>query len=270
MEIAEELLSSEETTKVESTTEKTGVVEETTASTKEVKAEETTASKETVKAVESTTTETVKTVEETTGSPSVESKEPAMIQASVMHGERDRRQTIEKEFETYRKAHPEKDPEPPPSVFDEGGEEAAFAARDERLSQGLMDTLLYEGKSEAVRQHGQELVDTAETWYVAEVQSSPMLAKQLEGVSYMQQHRMVVDIYQKEMSRQDASQNPADHDARMKAEGVKEYIAEQQAKKDGEKAVIDSIPKSLVGEPSEGTITSSDWKGPTDLKSLIG
>jgi len=260
--IAEELLSSEETT-----TEKTGA--ETTAS-ETVKAVETTASTKEVKAEETTSSETVKPEKAETTVESPSTKEPAMIQASVMHGERDRRQAIQEEFDAYKTAHPEKDPEPPPSVFDEGGEEAAFAARDERLSQGLMDTLLYEGKSEATRQHGQELVDTAEAWFVAEVKSSPMLAKQLEGVSYMQQHRMVVDIYQKEMSRQDANQNPADHDARMKAEGVKEYLATLEAKQKGEKAVIDSIPKSLVGEASEGTIKSSDWKGPTDLESLIG
>ena len=236
-------------------------VETETGATDEVKAEPT----ETI--VEKAETESEDTAKAAVESPSTETKEPAMVNIAAMHGERDRRQDLQKEFDAYKTAHPEKEPEPPPSVFDD--ENVAFDHRDQRLSNVLMDTLLNEGKSEAISQYDAETVEAAEKWFIDEAQKSPMLANQLQGTTYMQQHRKVVEIYKAEMSRADASQNPAEHDARMKAQGVEEFLAKQKETQDGKQAVIDSIPTSMVGEPSAGTIKSTDWSGPTPLDSII-
>lgn len=227
--------------------------------------EETEETTEKVEAAEETEESTK--VEETTESPSVETHKPVMVEISAMHGERDRRQALETEFDAYKKAHPDKDPEPAPSIFDD--EQGALDHRDKVLGETLMNTLLNEGKAEAIGQHGAETVDAAEKWFVAEAQKSPMLANQLQGTSYMQQHRKVVDMYKAEMSRADADKNPAEHDARLKALGVEEYLAKLKADSEGKQKVIDSIPKSLVGDSSAGTIQSSDWSGPTPLESII-
>jgi len=186
---------------------------------------------------------------------------------AAMHGEREKRQSVEKDFEAYKQAHPEKS-EPAPSIFED--EAGALDHRDARLSQELTNTLLTEGRGEAYNQYDQATVDKAEAWFIEEAQKSPMLAKQLEGVGLLQQHRKVTELYQSEQKRAESTEDPAAYEARLMQKGVDEYIAKQQSETDAKQKLTDSIPKSLTGDSSKGGLTGSDWSGPVDLESVIG
>jgi hypothetical protein len=243
---------------METVAEKLGEVEPQVVETEVVEATET---DETVASAE-----TVEATEEVVESSTTETKEPAMVQATVMHGERDRRQSIQKEFEAYKEAHPEQEVVRP-DVFDD--QESAFNYVENKLSTELTETLLGEGKGEAVAQYGQEETDMAEAWFVTEAVKSPTLANQLNGVPKLRQHRKVVELYKADQVRVEMAEDPAALEARLEAQGVEKYLAAQKAGTDKKTALTDSIPKSLVGQPSEG-LNSSSWKGPAPLSAKLG
>ena len=211
-------------------------------------------------------TETVEAAEEVVESSTTETHEPATVPAAVMHGERERRQAIQEEFKAYKEAHPEQEVVRT-SVFED--EDAAFNYVENKLSAGMTETLLGEGKGEAVAQYDQETVDTAEQWFVTEAQKSPTLANQLNGVPMLRQHRKVVELYKADQVRIEMAEDPAALEARLEAQGVEKYLAAQKASTDKKQALDNSIPKSLVGQPSEG-LKSTGWTGPAPLSSKIG
>ena len=208
----------------------------------------------------------VEAAEEVVESSTTETHEPAMVPASVMHGERERRQSVQKELDAYKEAHPEQKVVRP-DVFDD--QESAFNYVENKLSTELTETLLGEGKGEAVAQYGQEETDKAEAWFVTEATKSPTLANQLNGVPKLRQHRKVVELYKADQVRVEMAEDPAALEARLEAQGVEKYLAAQKAGTDKKQALTDSIPKSLVGTPSEG-LNSSNWKGPAPITSKIG
>ena len=195
------------------------------------------------------------------------SSEPQTVPVAALHGERERRQQAERELAEYRKQREQEQPKRP-SVFED--EDAAFDTVQTQLSQGVTNMLLTEGKAEAINQYDAETVDAAEQWFVTEAIKSPTLASQLDGVSFLQQHRKVVELYRAEQSRQELVADPGAYEARLKQQGVEEYLAKQKAEQEKQAKLKGSIPKSLVGTESKGGITSQDWAGPTPLESVIG
>lgn len=157
--------------------------------------------------------------------------------------------------------------EPPPSVFED--EQGAFQALRDGLSSELQNTLLNEGQAFAVREHGQELVDQAEAWVIEAMATSPYIAQQFTATPVMQQHLKAVELFKKEQTRSEL-ENPEQLRARLKEEARQELLAEQQAEAQKRSDLTESIPKSLVGEPSAGGITSNQWGGPTPLDAVIG
>jgi len=197
------------------------------------------------------------------------SSEPQTVPVAALHGERERRQEIQRKYDELLARQKEQQEQPKrPSVFED--EDAAFDTVQTQLSQGVTNMLLTEGKAEAINQYDAETVDAAEQWFVTEAVKSPTLASQLDGVSFLQQHRKVVELYRAEQSRQELVADPGAYEARLKQQGVEEYLAKQKAEQEKQAKLKGSIPKSLVGTESKGGITSQDWAGPTPLESVIG
>jgi hypothetical protein len=209
----------------------------------------------------------VEQVEAPEESPSTEPQEPAMVPAAVMHGERDRRQSLQKEFEEYKAQHPPQE-EPKPDFY--ADPDAALNARDQQLSKELTTTLLNEGKGEAISQYDQETVDKAEQWFVEEAVKSPVIAGQLNDVPLLQQHRKVVELFKANEANAERIKDPSAYEAKLKQQGVEEYLAAQASQAEEKQKVTEAIPKSLVGDSSKGGIKGTEWSGPTPLESVIG
>ena len=184
----------------------------------------------------------------------------------AMHRERDRRQSTEKEFEAYKTAHPEQ-PEERPDVFEDAN--AAFEYSEAKVSNTVTEVLLQEGKGEAVREHGQELVDKAEAWFVSEAQDSPMMVGNLKAVPLLRQHRRVVEMYNAEQGRTELG-DPDKLRATLKEEVRLELLAEQKADRDKAQKLRDSVLETLVGDDSKGGITGAMDDEPASLESIIG
>lgn len=198
--------------------------------------------------------------------PKSETPAETTVPIAAMHGERDRRQLAEQKLTDYMAAHPETPVEKTSVLVDE---DKAFEERNQDTQTYVKNTLLEAGKAEAVLQHDQATVDTAEAWFLESIQERPLLLEELRGVSPMQQHRKIVILHQEHITKSAQNENPAEYATKLKAEGVKEYLEQQKADTDKKKAVTDSIPKSLVGDLSDGALSGSDWSGPTPLDSAL-
>ena len=256
----EEALGEVETPEPEVVVEdKTGTTEETAVVEKTAAAEE--------------TTETEKT-EKTDSLPESEtSKDTKTIPISAFHGVERAKDKLQRDFDAYQVAHPETPVEKTSVLVDE---DKAFEERGQETQTYVKNVLLEAGKSEAVLQYDQVTVDTAEKWFLEQVEERPLLLEELRGVSPMQQHRKVVLLHKDQLKRDALQENPEQYEDDLKAKGVKEYLEKQKAEADKDKAVIDdkkavvdSIPKSLVGDPSDGALTGSDWSGPTPIGSVL-
>lgn len=237
--------------------------EETTGAPVETTEETTTEEVKTETAAEETTETTEKT--ETTEPPS-ETTEPATIAISAYHGVRDELKGVKGEFNAYKEAHPEA-PEVRPDVFEDPNK--AFEYTEDKLSQRLTETLLTEGKGEAVLKYDQETVDTAETWFVQEAQKSPMLANRLREAPLLQQHRVIVEMHKADQSRADQS-DPEAYRLQVKEEVRQELEAEAKAETEKGEETRNSLPKTLVGDTSIGGLTSQDTTAPMSLEERIG
>ena len=195
--------------------------------------------------------------------PSTETHE-STIPITAFHGVRDELKGLKSEFEKYRQQHPEQTPEPTSFFEDEN------AARDElrnEFKRDLNNTLLNEGIVIASEKYDPDLVAQAMDWARTEAAASPFLVKQFDNVSMTRLPLKAVEVYQREMER---SVDPAAHDAKVAAKAIEDYKASLQAEQDDKEKLRASIPKTLVGDSSKGGIKSSDWAGPTELKSIIG
>lgn len=203
------------------------------------------------------------TVETPVEPPSTETHE-STIPITAFHGVRDELKGLKSEFEAYRQQHPEQTPEPTSFFEDEN------AARDElrnEFKRDLNNTLLNEGIVIASEKYDPDLVAQAMDWARTEAAASPFLVKQFDNVSMTRLPLKAVEVYQREMER---SVDPAAHDAKVAAKAIEDYKASLQAEQEDKEKLRASIPKTLVGDSSKGGIKSSDWAGPTELKSIIG
>jgi len=194
-------------------------------------------------------------------SPSPETTpEPATVPLSALHGERERRQALERQLQELQQA--QQRPEPT-SVFED---EQRFRQEVEQSVRGeLVTTLLAQSRSHAVREHGSELVDQAERWFEQAAPDAPALIQRFHqsGNDYHE----VVDLYQKHLKAE--ALNDVDAvEARLRAEIEEKVRAEIAAETSEKQKVLDSIPKSLAGDASKGGLQGSNWTGPTPAEQL--
>lgn len=193
--------------------------------------------------------------------------EPTHVPLAALTGERSKRQETERKLAELEKRLAEKEAVKPPSVFED--EEGAFKAVESKLSQEFTNQLLHEGEAEAVSKHGEDTVQAAVAWVLDAAKTSPFIAQQLANTPLLQQHRKAVTLYQQEQSRAELA-DPDAMRAKLKEEVKAELLAEQEAKQKETEKLRASIPKSLVGDTSKGSLKGSDWSGPTPLESVIG
>lgn len=195
--------------------------------------------------------------------------EPSMLPASVMHGERERRQAAERELKELRAKFAElekKEPEKRPSVFED--EEGAFQAYQQTITSTVTNELLNAGEQEAISQHGQEAVDAAVEWLQQTVASSPSLEASVRSVPAMFLHRKAVELHKAELARAELA-DPDKLREKIRAEEREKLLKEQEKLEAAKKAKRDSIPTSLVGEDSKGGLKGTEWSGPTPLSAIL-
>lgn len=198
--------------------------------------------------------------------------EPSMIPASVMHGERERRQAADRRIAELEKelAKSADKPKERPSVFED--EEGAFKASQDAISTNVTNELLNAGEQEAITQHGQDTVNAAVEWLQKAVAESPSLEAKIRSTPAMLLHRKAVEMHKQEQARAELS-DPDKLREKIRQEErealLKEMKEEQEAKEAADKAKRNSIQTSLVGEDSKGGLKGTDWSGPTPLGAAL-
>lgn len=146
--------------------------------------------------------------------------------------------------------------------------DAAMSDFKAGLSLELTNTLLQEGQAQAERKYDAETVAEAVEWVTNAGANSPYIAQQFTNTSLLQQHTKAVEMYQQEKARAELG-DPAKLKASMREEVKMELIAERKTAQEKKQALADSIPETLVGDTSQGVLSSSDWEGPSSIESLI-
>ncbi len=197
--------------------------------------------------------------EEETPAEESPSSEESNVPITALHGERDRRKAAElrnKELEEQLNSQPKPDPT---SVFED---EAKFRAEiTSDFEQRLLTTRLEMSERYSRNTHGDEAVDSALDWFVPAAKESPLLQQKFNDAG--NDVGEVVRLYNAHIEAeklQDVDAYKAELKAEAKAEALKEIEAEQAKKS----TLLDSIPDSLVSDPSAGNLNSKAFKSPTD------
>jgi len=136
------------------------------------------------------------------------------------------------------------------------------------LSQELTNTLLSEGQAQAEGKYDADTVQQAVDWVTQAGANSPYIAQQFTNTPLLQQHSKAVEMWQQEQSRAEMG-DPTKLRATMREEIKLELLQEQKAALEKKEALANSIPGTLVGDSSQGSLNSAEWTGPTNLESLI-
>ncbi len=184
---------------------------------------------------------------EATEQPQEESPSPeeSQVPITALHGERDRRKVAEaraKELEAQLET--KKDPT---SVFED--ENAFRQEMSADFNQKLTNTVLSLTENFARRTHGDEVVDQAIDWFKDAARETPLLQQRFNEAG--NDVETVVSLYKSHKSAEELQDVDA-YKAKLRAEVEAEVKAELEGKAASKSKLRDSIPESLVGEPSAG------------------
>ena len=237
MKTAEELYDGKETT------EEIVVVEE-------PKGEEETKQEETKEESEKESTEETKSEEETKDeSPS--SVEETKVPISAMHGERDRRQAAEKENADLRAKLEETNKTDPTSVFEDEAKFRTEISTD--FNKLLNNQSLNQSEFFTAREIGRDVLDQKIAQFKSMAENNPELAQRFANA--ISPYHELVDIVNQH-DEMDKMKDLDGYKAKLKAEAKVEVKKELEAEIEAKKKLHDSLPESLVGDPSAGGLTS--------------
>ena len=224
---------------------------------------QTTEEPEGVKQPDEETPEPEKAEEEATqpeeGSPP-EPEQPKTVPLDVVLDERRKRQELEQELAKYKQKQDEK---PAPDVFED--QEAYTKHITTQINQGILNERANISQFMAKRDYP-DLDEKVEKFHEL-VRENPQLREQaLHSIS---PYHEIYDI----VSKHEELEKMKDIDsyrASLRAEIEAEVKAEEASKKQELEQKRQSIPPSLVSEPSKGAITKgTQFDGPTPLENIL-
>lgn len=225
---------------------------------------------ETVEAVEEITEVEPEKVEENqepeaTTAPEVTEPEAKSVPIQALMAEREKRQALEK----YKaEVEAEKAKEPAPDIFED---QAAYTKHfQEQIDNDRFNDRANQSEFHAQREFGKdELASKVEVFKELKASNPALEAQVLNAVS---PYHEIVDIVNKQ-EKMDKMQNIDEFEATTRAEIEAKVRAEIKAEMDGkakaDKNLRDSIPTSLVDNPSQGTVQKPTWSGPSTLDQLL-
>lgn len=178
--------------------------------------------------------------------PQPEAKpDPQHVPITALLDERDKRKALEAELEKFRTA--QQPPQEQPKVPDMFDDPEGFAAYQRQLvEQNTVNTKLDISEEMARDKFGDEDVDKAKEWALAQFAARPGL--QQEVLRQRHPYKYVVEMYRKE---QIASQFSSDDYAEFQAWKAAQSAVQQQTK-----PIVQAPPRSLASAPSAGSIVT--------------
>lgn len=187
-------------------------------------------------------------------SPSPVTQEERMVPLKALEEERRKRQEAEARFQ-------QQEPKKTPDVFEdpEGYQQHMMGV----IQQATASERFGISKFLAKRDHP-DLEQKLETFQEIAKQNPQYLTQVSSSPSPYHEMAEIVAKHEKMKAMEDL---PA-YEAKLRAEIEAKVRAEIKAEAEKTAVLKASIPTSLVGTPSKGSIKGSSWAGPTDLKSI--
>jgi len=200
---------------------------------------------------------------EATTAPEVPEAEPQSVPIKALMAEREKRQAAEKQVAEFNS---NKEKTPAPDVFED--QKAYTEHMQTEFNQAMFNERANMSEFHARREY-QDLDDKIEAFQALKA-TNPALTAQVQNAA--SPYHEIVDIVTKH-EKMEKMQNIDEFEATTRAEIEAKVRAELEAefsgKQKADKTLRDSIPTSLVSEPSKGTVTNPTWAGASPLNSIF-
>ncbi len=196
-------------------------------------------------------------------SPEVEEPESKSVPIQALMAEREKRQALELQI-----ANSNKDRKPAPDIFED--QEAYTKHFQQQIDNDRFNDRANQSEFYAQREYGADnLALKLETFKELKTSNPALEAQVLNAVSPYHEIVDIVNKHEKMEKMQNIDEWEAKTKAEIEAKVRAEIKAEIEGKANADKSLRDSIPTSLVDEPSKGTINKPTWTGPSALDQIL-
>ena len=200
-----------------------------------------------------------------TTSPEVEEPESKSVPIQALMAEREKRQTLEKQIAD---AEAQRAKEPAPDIFED--QEAYTKHFQQQIDNDRFNDRANQSEFYAQREFGTaELALKVDAFKELKAKNPELEAQVLNAVSPYHEIVDIINKHEKMEKMQNIDEFEATTRAEIEAKVRAEIKAEIEGKATADKTLRDSIPTSLVDEPSKGTINKPTWAGPSTLDSIL-
>ena len=200
---------------------------------------------------------------EATTAPEVPEAEPQHVPLQALKAEREKRQAAERQIAEF---NANKEKTPAPDVFED--QKAYTEHMQTEFNQAMFNERANLSEFYARREFV-DLDDKLETFQALKA-TNPALTAQVQNAA--SPYHEIVDIvakHEKMEKMQNIDEFEASTRAEIEAKVRAELEAEFKGKADASKNLRDSIPTSLVNEPSKGSVNKPTWEGASPLNSIF-
>ncbi len=205
--------------------------------------------------------ETVVKEEAETTSPEPDPEPQAQnVPLTALMAERDKRQALERQVAEF---NANKAKEPAPDVFEDQ------VAYTQHMTQQMSDAMFQERASMSefhARREFKDLDAKLEVFRQISADNPALQAQVQNSPSPFHEAYDIVAKHERLAKMENIDTWEANKTAELEAKIRAEYEGKQQA----DKQLRDSIPTSLVNEPSRGSIQKPTWNGPSPLSDIFG
>lgn len=186
------------------------------------------------------------------------------VPLTALMAERDKRQALERQVAEF---NANKAKEPAPDVFEDQ------AAYTQHMTQQMSDAMFHERASMSefhARREFKDLKEKLEVFRRISADNPALQAQVQNSPSPFHEAYDIVAKHEKLAKMENINEFEAKTRAEIEAQVRAEIKAEIEGKQQADKQLRDSIPTSLVNEPSKGSIQKPTWNGPSPLSDIFG
>jgi len=202
---------------------------------------------------------------EATTAPETTEPEPKSVPIKALMAEREKRQELERKVADLAA---QKAKEPAPDIFED--QQGFTEHLQKQIDTDRFNDRANQSEFYAKREFGEEeLSAKVEAFKELKMTNPELEAQVLNAVSPYHEIVDIVSKHEKMEKMQNIDEFEAKTRAEIEAKVRAEIKAELEGKINADKDLRDSIPTSLVDEPSKGTINKPTWAGPSTLDSIL-
>jgi hypothetical protein len=211
---------------------------------------------------EAVETDTTGEKDDSTPEPKTE-EESKSVPITALMDERRKRQELQKQVDGFNA----KKPEPAPDIFDD---QAAYT--EHQTSQ--MNSALFNERANISEFHARrefkDLDKDIEAFQLLKSDNPSLMTQVQNSPSPYHEIHSIVERHEKMERMQNVEEFEKTTRAELEIKIRSEIEAEMKGKAEIKEKLRDSIPTSLVNEPSKGTVSGQSWGGPSPLEDILG